>query len=243
MTLSTQEISRNGKCGPISSTYRAGGASMFGSCPKTCSLCSDPQAAASDIDHDYMKAVYEAVPRGGVAFTFTHFHRSRWAHRYPAKKGRTTINHSCDSLAVAKASLAAGVPTAMNITPSEYLKAREQGVKVKTCPLASISKKSDKNSGRNCSNCGGSRGPICAWPDRDFIVAFINHGSAAKRAADPQAPGGCYAESGYYTRLHWEQLGKRHQQEPDPIKVRAFAKSLPWGRVLRHHIAGDFGKV
>lgn len=50
--------------------------------------------------------------------------------------------------------------------------------------------------------------------------------------------GGCYAESGYYTRLNWDAVssGKRGMDWPDFIDT---IDSLPDGTLWRHNISGD----
>lgn len=49
------------------------------------------------------------------------------------------------------------------------------GDRVLRCPA-------EYNKSVKCTNCGGRRGPMCAWMDRDFIIGFTTHGSV--KAAD-----------------------------------------------------------
>jgi len=233
--LSTQYPSRNKKTGPIATTYRAG-AKAFGTCPATCKLCDRPEEATKKIDHEYFKAVYHAVPKGGRAFTYCHFPHKQWANKYPPAKKKTVVNFSADTMRLARASLAAGVPTVVATTQQGHDKAKAQGVKLVICPA-------DKKAGRNCGNCGGNKGPLCSRIDRDYAVVFLVHGTSKAKAADTKTPGGCYAESGYYTRIHWNQLSQRSQGESDSLAISSFVKELPYGTTLRHHIAGDMGKM
>lgn len=232
--ISTQYPSRNGKTGPIATTYRSG-ALPFATCPATCKLCDKPEQAAQRIDHDYMRAVYESVPAGGRAFTYSHFRWQQWAHKYPAKKGRATINYSADTMRLAKAALAAGVPTTVALTEETAAKEKKAGTRLLICPA-------DKEKGRTCANCGGSKGPICARGNRDFMVGFLVHGKDKRKAADLTTPGGCYGWSGYYTRLAWQNLSDT-QATNDATQHRAFVDRLPYGTTLRAHIVGDMGKM
>ena len=234
--LSTQYPSQNVKVGPIATSYRSG-KKPFGTCPNTCKLCDRPEEATTRIDHEYMSAVYNTVPHQGRVFTYVHFHHSMWANKYPAKKGKAVFNYSADTLRLARASLAAGVPTVIAVTEKDLARAKNQpGLKIKVCPA-------DKKKGFNCSNCGGSKGPICSWTNRDFAVGFMVHGTRKKKAADTSQPGGCYAEAGFYTRTHWNQLSKREQQKSDAQTHIDFVKSLPFATIMRPHIAGDMGKM
>jgi hypothetical protein len=51
-------------------------------------------------------------------------------------------------------------------------------------------------------------------------------------------PNGCYAEAGYYTRIHWDAVtaGVRGLL---PDAFIAAVRKLPTWRVLRHNVAGD----
>ena len=51
--LKTVKHSANKKTGPIAVTYRAGGHSVFGTCPKTCALNPQGDNAADLVDVDY----------------------------------------------------------------------------------------------------------------------------------------------------------------------------------------------
>jgi hypothetical protein len=67
---------------------------------------------------------------------------------------------------------------------------------------------------------------------------FVGHGSgAALVGAD--APGGCYGNGGP-VRLAWEKT-KTGGHQDDPAALVGFARSLPPGSLLRHHIVGDLG--
>jgi hypothetical protein len=105
--LKTVQISSNKKTGPIAVTYRAGGRDTFNTCPKSCQLHPRPEAGATKIDGDYLAALLAAVPRGGQAWTYSHFP----AELLPvAEPGQTVINASCDTMAAAVAAVEIGRP-------------------------------------------------------------------------------------------------------------------------------------
>ena len=76
-------------------------------------------------------------------------------------------------------------------------------------------------------------------------VIFTSHGPGAKLAGDPNRRGGCYAGFGK-CQLWWKRLADRARRigshgRIDAVEVKSFARSLPRGTILRHHIAGDLG--
>ena len=71
------------------------------------------------------------------------------------------------------------------------------------------------------------------------MVVFVAHGSGAKRVGTEQG-GGCYAASGP-TAIQWHGTRTKGAAN-DAQAVRAFARSLPPGSMLRHHVAGDVGR-
>jgi len=96
----------------------------------------------------------------------------------------------------------------------------------------------------NCGNCGDGE-PFCARWLRKFAVIFTGHGPGAKLAGDPNKRGGCYAGFGKCA-LWWKRLADRARRigshgRIDAVEVKSFARSLPRGTILRHHIAGDLG--
>ena len=120
--LRTVEISRAKKTKGIAVTYRAGRGDKFGTCPPSCSL-NDSGKGAKEIDWPYFDALLDAVPRKGVAFTYTHFDWRDWFRKqkrgidYP--KGKTVINFSADNLH--DATIAAGaVPTVTVVNEAQW---------------------------------------------------------------------------------------------------------------------------
>jgi len=47
------------------------------------------------------------------------------------------------------------------------------GRRVLRCPAEWLSRGGCKT---QCATCGGNKGPICSWADRDFIIGFTAHG-------------------------------------------------------------------
>ena len=226
--LKTVAISANKKTGPIAVTYRAGCENTFGTCPNTCALNPNKHAAAPIVDVEYMQAVKKAVPRNGIAWTYSHFP----AEALPLPKNRETVfNYSADDMREAVRAVEMGRP-AVYAAPkdtAEQWPRTFQGVKFVRCPA-------ELADNFTCQQCGKGR-PLCARGGRDYVIVFVAHGTGAKRVGT--GDGGCYAASGP-TAIQWHKT--RETGAPDDAgAVRAFARALPPGSFLRHHIAGDIG--
>lgn len=57
-------------------------------------------------------------------------------------------------------------------------------------------------------------------------------------AFHPDNGGGCYAEAGYYTRLHWDAITAGKRGEPAEEFISSVSK-LPRSSMFRHNVAGD----
>lgn len=226
--LKTVSVSANKKTGPIAVTYRAGSSATYGTCPKTCGLIPSKAVGASAIDRAYLEAVMDAVPRGGMAWTYSHFA----ADTLPKPQtGKTVINSSCDTIAEAVRSMSLGVPATYTAPrDSGDWPQTHEGVKFVRCPAETVQRV-------NCQNCGGGR-PLCARGDRSYVVVFTAHGTGAKKVGQ-DCEGGCYAASGP-TAIQWHKT-RTDGAANDADALRAFADSLPYGAMLRHHVAGDIG--
>jgi len=233
--LHTIQQSRSTKTAGCAVTYRAGLGDRFGTCPKTCEL-NPSQSGADSIDWEYFDAVLYAVPRRGVSFTYSHFDWKAWGHKL--KEGRTVVNYSAPNPLEAAAATREGVPAVTVVGPDYWQGRRNQsaplGVKMIRCPA-------ELKKGFTCSDCGNGR-PLCARLGRDFIIGFTAHGPNKRKAADVKERGGCYADAGN-CRIWWNRLANdTAQDETDGEKATRFAKGLPPGTILRHHIAGDMGR-
>ena len=237
--LTLVKVSGDSKTGKIAVTYRAG-INLFGTCPTTCALNPAKDTSAVDIDFHYMDTVGAAVPVGGLAWTYTHFHWSQWKDR--AATYGTTFNYSADSFADAKRAVEAGVPTTV-VVPEHWhgvdSKVRVvDGIRYVQCP-ATVA----KNIGKvTCSGKGSERGcggdnPLCnrRGDERDYVITFPVHG-VFKKKANGEA---CYAAGGK-VRLAWERT-KAKPQSNDAADLAAWVAKLPHGTMLRHHVAGDVG--
>ena len=213
-------------------TYRAGGHDKFATCPKTCNLKPDTSAGATEIDYGYLDAVSDAVPKGGVSFTYSHFNPSFWKHKL--RKGKTAINYSAKN--IADMLLHSFVPVVINVKETFWKTNNKSetvnGFNIVRCPA--------EYNNSNCRDCGNGR-PLCSRIDRNFAIGFTDHGTYKKKAGSETESGGCYATGGN-VKLHWEATTKGADTERDEIQLLKFAQDLPFGTVLRHHIAGDFGK-
>ena len=226
--LKTVAITANSKTGPIAVTYRSGEHQTYGTCPKSCALHPKSETGTDQIDPEYMAALVDAVPRDGIAWTYSHFP----AALLPMpKEGKTVINASCDSVAEAvdvvtrlkrPAVLAAPVDT---VWPQKI-----DGVTFARCPA-------DMAEDFTCQQCGDGS-PLCARGDRSFVVVFVAHGTGKKRVGSKEG-GGCYAASGP-TAIQWHAT-KTKGAANDAEALLAFAAGLPRRSMLRHHVAGDIG--
>ena len=225
--LKTIKHSANKKTGPIAVTYRAGGHNVFATCPATCALNPQGEHAADLIDAEYLAALRLAVPRNGQAWTYSHFPAELLPVPAP---GETVINASCDTMPDALAALAIGRPAVVAAPAGTVWPYTLEGVRFVQCP-AELAENFD------CAQCGGGR-PLCARADRDYVIVFVAHGSGARLVGDDQA-GGCYGNTGP-VRLAWEKT-KTGGHQADAAELVRFAKSLPPGSLLRHHVVGDLG--
>jgi hypothetical protein len=235
--LKTIKKSANKKLGPCASTYRSGTGSVYGTCPNTCELKPPGNNGAAVVDQEYLKAVIEAVPEGGLAWTYTHF----WPGEVPkSKPGETCINISTDTIDMAVETFQMGYPGVVVVPSTQDAKVDRVGdIRMVRCPA--------EYSNITCFTCGGGV-PLCARQDRDFIVKFTAHGNQAKkimmrvesggRVIDAER-GGCYGNSGP-VRLQWEKSKGNTMNDAEILK--SFVAGLEPGTLLRHHVVGDLGK-
>ena len=239
--LHTIPLSRATKTFGIGVTYRSGGQGQYSTCPNSCELKPAEATGADEIDRDYEAAVREAVPAFGLAFLFTHFHPRSWAVQNLDKM--TVFNWSAPCIEKAVFMTAAGTAS-VAVVPKDFWKhtasprsVTVNGVKCVRCPQ-------EYDERINCGNCGDGS-PFCARWLRKFAVIFTSHGPGAKLAGDPNKRGGCYAGFGK-CQVWWKRLADRARRigshgRIDAVEVKSFARSLPRGTILRHHIAGDLG--
>jgi hypothetical protein len=237
--LNTVERSSGAKVTNCAVTYRAGGGDMFGTCPSTCAL--NPTGSGADsINREYESAVRASVPRGGLAWLYTHFNPRMWRVREQTTHGgQTVFNYSADKIGQAlrwirKVPVVFVVPSNFwddkpNKRRAFFGKNKIRGIR---CP-------NELNKKIGCATgCGGSV-PLCARTNRDYMILFTGHGNQRKLAG-LDTKGGCYAAGGN-VRIHWQRLARARQLESDSVKVRRFARQLPARTLLRHHISGDLG--
>jgi len=238
--LRTVFKSSNSKTGPIAVTYRSGQHSTYSTCPASCPLNPKPAESTAQVDKAYLLALSSAVPKDGQAWTYSHFH---WSKLPAAKPGRTVINYSADTIQDAIAAVRHGRPAVLAAAPADsrdsWPRVFDDGirpireVRFAVCP----EQLAPADSGFNCASCGNGR-PLCARPDRDYVIVFLAHGSG-RRLAESDDQGGCYAATGP-TAIQWHGTRTAGQAD-DAAAVRRFARSLPPGSLLRHHVAGDVG--
>lgn len=228
--IKTVPISSNRKTGPIAVTYRSGQHETYSTCPTSCKLHPKSETGAQAVDFDYLAALLDAVPVRGIAWTYSHF--AHWMIPI-AKAGQTVINASCDTVADAVAAVQAGRPAVL-AAPKDTADQWPQvvdGVRFHRCPA-------ELSETFTCAQCGGGS-PLCARADRRDVVVFVAHGSGAKKVGT--GSGGCYAASGP-TAIQWHGVKKAAPMD-DGAALKKFARSLPPGSMLRHHVAGDIGRA
>lgn len=233
--LKTVILSSAKKTGGCAVTYRSGRGDLYSTCPNTCALKPAGNSGAEFVDLDYLDALVDAVPDDGAAFTYTHFEPAHWIDR--CKPNGTVINFSGDTVSDAiEARNKYGVP-ATAVVDRKYWNGdkskREADTLIVRCPAEL------RPDSITCRNCGGGK-PLCARRDRDYVIGFTAHGSGATKAERPNESGGCYAGHGHVA-IHWRATSNATAAADDSAQLRSFAKSLPAGTILRHHVAGDIG--
>ena len=240
--LKTITKSSNKKLGGCAATYRSGSSNVYDTCPSTCSLKPvTPEAVGSvKINPLYLEALIQAVPKEGVAWTYTHFPKELIPI---TSKEHTCINISTDSPEEAVASHQSGHPTVVVRPSTETNKVDVFNcVRFVRCPA-------EYQDLVTCNNCGGDT-PLCARHDRDYVIKFTAHGAQAKsinvrmeskgetNTYATLPAGGCYGNGGP-VRLQWEKT--KGPTDKDHIQLAKFVEELPAGTKLRHHVVGDLG--
>lgn len=225
--------SANKKLGGCAATYRSGIGDVYSTCPSTCVLKPVASQGSNSINPAYLDAVLDAVPRDGVSWTYTHFPKELIPKPQAEK---TCINISTDSLDDAVDSIKAGYPTVTVRPASESEKVDVyKGIRMVRCPA--------EYSDATCNDCGTDI-PLCARPDRNYVIKFTAHGNQAKvigarlTLGIPESKGGCYGNGGP-VRIQWERT--KGSTENDATVLRTFVSTLAPGTKLRHHVVGDLG--
>ena len=133
-------------------------------------------ASRGNLKADQCLRLADAAPT--TAWTYTH-HRLTADNvevlRAMAKSG-LTVNVSADGMADAVAKRAKHALPTVATVPEDFRSTTHGEQRFVQCP-ATI-----KGGSVQCASCGGSKGPLCARADRDYIVAFPVHGAKKKEA-------------------------------------------------------------
>lgn len=227
--LKTISRSSNRKLGGCAATYRSGHRNVFGTCPNSCKLKPSSGTGTSTVDTEYLSVLLSAVPRGGVSWTYTHFGPDSVPLPQPKQ---TVVNLSADTVEQALDYISQGYPTVVALPADQSSKVdRHQEVRFVRCPA-------EYNPKVDCNNCG-SGVPLCARPDRDYVIKFTAHGNQAKLVGD-EREGGCYGSSGPVA-IHWYKTRSQTQPLSDAEVLVEWIHSLPYGTKVRHHVVGDLG--
>jgi hypothetical protein len=121
---------------------------------------------------DLLKSLVDANKSAG-AKGYTYTHHELHTHNLEAIKYANTngftVNASCESMQQADDAIAAGIPAVCVVDNSKPVPARTPaGTRVLVCPA--------QTSETNCKDCG-----ICQQSNRKCVVAFLSHGSRAKK--------------------------------------------------------------
>lgn len=228
--LKTISRSSNRKLGGCAATYRSGTRNVFGTCPNSCRLKPRSGTGTSTVDQEYLEAVLDAVPKGGIGWTYSHFGPESIPLPQPQK---TVINLSADSVEQALYYKSLGYPTVVAVPASQSDKVdRHEETRFIRCPA-------EYNDKVDCNNCGSGT-PLCARADRDYVIKFTAHGAQSKLVGDEERDGGCYGTSGPVA-IHWHKTRSQTQQASDAEVLREWIRSLPYGTKVRHHVVGDVG--
>lgn len=92
------------------------------------------------------------------------------------------------------------------------------------------------------SRCGKPVNTALTSSSSNNKTGDIAVSTTARTSCAPSCPlagvNGCYAEAGYYTRLHWDAVTAGTRGLPEPEFINAVARLKP-GRKFRHNVAGD----
>lgn len=224
---------RTRKLGIIAATYRAGSDSIYGTCPSTCSLLPKPPEGTATLDHAYLDIELQAVPRNGIAWSYTHFPYTEIPNDHPG----TTINISTDTITAALNSTSHKYPTVYAAPKNTQWPQRINNTRFIRCPA-------ELHRQVTCQSCGGGQ-PLCARRDRNYVIVFVAHGALKKYVGDEKKQGGCYASTGPCS-TQWistmEGIGPTTWNEDhDPKRLLNWTAALPPGSFLRHRVTGDLG--
>ena len=227
MPLSFKDIGHgNSKLGKrVTHTTRSGEAHHMGTCPSSCPLLGEhnKEHATDKFDEDYAAALARAVPPKGLAWSYTHWMPAHWRKSGFNMLGRTTMNFSANNWEQAQYVFKnLKVPVVVNLSEEPP----KGDAPAMWCPA-------DTMEDMDCSRGGGSKGPICARPDRSFIIMF-------KQKKWKKTP--CYAANGY-VKFNWIRTMKNKMKQSDGKRLLKWVSRLGHGTMLRHHVAGDMGKI
>lgn len=220
------------KLGTIAATYRSGNQTIYGSCPRSCPLLPTTTGSTTEIDWTYLTTELLAVPRKGLAWSYTHFPYTL----LPPVYSPTTLNVSTDTPQQAIETFQEEFPTVYTAPYTDLQWPRAiNGVRFIRCPAETLP--------ITCQTCGGGQ-PLCARKNRNYVIVFVAHGSGKKKVGQATS-GGCYASQGHCLtqwnntlkgsgRTTWNEL-------TDPDRLTRWVKQLPPGTLLRHRISGDIG--
>ena len=134
------------------------------------------QAGDLPPNHDQARRILRAAATNGkTAWTYTHRKDSATLamlrRTAKAKTPSAIVNVSADSLRQSDQYIGRGLPVVCITHSTERLQQTPNGTKVVLCPAGGKV---------TCATCGNGR-PLCARPERTYVIAFLAHGSGKGR--------------------------------------------------------------
>lgn len=126
-----------------------------------------------DFDRDYLNEVTDAALSAGYKWIFGYTHVPEvTADDIPEGY---VMNASCEIEADVVDAIDRGLPAVISSATLQHGD-KVAGRTIIQCPATRVDSV-------NCSNCGGSAGPICGRKDREQVVLFPLHGVQVRKAA------------------------------------------------------------
>ncbi len=224
------------KLGLIAATYRSGALSIFNSCPKSCPLLPQHHRneGTSILDLNYLNTERQAIPRNGMAWSYTSFPPVPILRNTNTKLSTLNISTVDTFHAAQYTKNNYDVTYTAPATDTQWPRRIHDTLFIR-CPA-------EINKNISCNRCGNGR-PLCARQKRNYVIVFTAHGKHKKAVATKT--GGCYAAN-FPCAIQWKSTRDgtgptTWSESKDPERLIVWAQSLPPRTLLRHRVAGDLG--
>jgi hypothetical protein len=128
---------------------------------------------------------YWTFPKALELFLAAHRSRAAWGYTHSRnlhevyllnRDSDVTLNLSANTLKEADTLRRRG-PTVCLIPTKTKVQHTPEGARVVWCPQ-------EWGGTRDCVSCGGSKAPLCARKERDYVIGFYPHGAQARKALE-----------------------------------------------------------